>query len=136
MLELLRERPTPASVMHAFSGSAQTARALVEAGHYISFAANVCVPNARRVVEAARAVPDDRLLLETDSPDQAAPSRRPADNEPAFIVDVARRLAELRGVSVAEVATMTRDNARRVFAIDEPFALHDFDDRDHDATSE
>jgi TatD family hydrolase len=128
MLDLLRERPTPASVMHAFSGSAQSARALVEAGHYISFAANVCVPNARKVIAAARAVPDDRLLLETDTPDQTPPSRRPADNEPAFIVEVARRLAELRGVDVAEIATLTRVNARRVFGIDEPFALHEFDD--------
>ncbi|PRP96486.1 putative deoxyribonuclease YcfH [Enhygromyxa salina] len=130
MLEVLRERPTPPSVMHAFSGSAQTACRLVEAGHYISFAANVCVENARKVVEAARAVPDDRLLLETDSPDQTPPGRRPAANEPAFIIDVARRLAELRGVDVAEIATLTRDNGRRVFGIDEPFALHEFDGED------
>jgi TatD DNase family protein len=85
------------------------------------------VPNARKVIEAARAVPDDRLLLETDSPDQTPPSRRPADNEPAFIIDVARRLAELRSVDVAEIANSTRDNARRVFGIDETFALHEFD---------
>lgn len=135
LLELLRERPTPASVMHAFSGSAQTARALVEAGHYISFAANVCVPNARNVIEAARVVPDDRLLLETDSPDQTPPSHRPADNEPAFIIEVARRLAELRGVDVAEIATLTCDNARRVFDIDDAFALHEFDDDDHDCSN-
>jgi TatD DNase family protein len=119
LLELLRERPTPPSVMHAFSGSADTARALVEAGHYISFAANLCVPNARKVVEAARVVPDDRLLLETDTPDQTPPSRRPADNEPAFIIEVARRLAELRGIDVATVASLTWANARRVFAIDD-----------------
>nr|WP_240480283.1 TatD family hydrolase [Enhygromyxa salina] len=130
LLELLRERPTPPAVMHAFSGSAQTALSLVAAGHYISFAANVCVPGARKVIEAARAVPDDRLLLETDSPDQTPPSRRPAPNEPAFIIDVARRLAELRGAELEAIATLTRDNARRVFGVEEPLALHEFDDDD------
>ena len=72
----------------------------------------------------------------SDTPDQTPPGRRPAENEPAFIIDVARRLAELRGVSVAEIATLTADNARRVFGIHEPFALRDCEDRDHDATSE
>ncbi|PRP92534.1 putative deoxyribonuclease YcfH [Enhygromyxa salina] len=136
LVELLRERPTPASVMHAFSGSAEIARELVGAGHYISFAGNLCVQGARRVVEAARAVPDERLLLETDTPDQTPPARRPAANEPAFIVDIAARLAELRGASIEEIATLTLDNGRRVFSVEAPFALHDFDDRDHDVTSE
>jgi TatD DNase family protein len=117
-LELLRERPTPPSVMHAYSGSAELGAAFVEAGHYLSFAANVCIPNARKAPEAARATPRDRLLIETDTPDQTPPGRRPADNEPAFIVDVARKLAELRGESVEELAAYTWTNARRVFALD------------------
>jgi TatD DNase family protein len=123
LLELLRERPTPASVMHAFSGSAELARQFVAAGHYISFAGNLCLNNARKVIAAARAVPDDRVLLETDSPDQTPPARRPADNEPAFIIDIAQRLASVRTVELAELARMTFANACRAFAITicEPF---------------
>jgi TatD DNase family protein len=118
LLELLRERPTPPSVMHAYSGSAEVARQLAAAGHYISFAGNLCARNARKAIEAAKVVPIDRLLLETDTPDQTPPERRPADNEPAFIVDVARKLASVRGVELAELAAATFDNARRVFAIE------------------
>lgn len=117
MVELLRERPTPPSVMHAFSGSAEVARACIAAGHYVSFAGNLLLANARKVVEAVVAVPDDRLLIETDTPDQTPPARRPADNEPAFIVDIARRLAELREASVEAIAAITFANAERVFRV-------------------
>nr|WP_255216186.1 TatD family hydrolase [Pseudenhygromyxa sp. WMMC2535] len=118
MLELLRERPTPPSVMHAYSGSAELGRALVQAGHYLSFAANVCIPGARKVVEAARATPAERLLIETDSPDQTPPGRGDVDNEPAFIVDVAERLADLRGEPLEELAAQTTANACRLFGVD------------------
>lgn len=115
MIAMLLERPTPPSVMHAFSGSAEVARACVAAGHYVSFAGNLLLASARKVVEAALAVPDDRLLIETDTPDQTPPARRPADNEPAFIVDVATRLAQLRETSVEAIAAITYANAERVF---------------------
>jgi TatD DNase family protein len=117
MVELLRERPTPPSVMHAFSGSAEVARLCVAAGHYVSFAGNLLLANARKVVEAAVAVPNDRLLIETDTPDQTPPARRPADNEPAFIVEVAQRLAEVRETSVEAIAAITFANAERVFRV-------------------
>lgn len=139
MAELLCERPTPPSVMHGFSGSAQVARVCAQAGHYVSFAGNLLIANARKVVEAARAVPDDRLLIETDTPDQTPPARRPAPNEPAFIVDIAKRLASARETSVEAIAAITMDNGRRVFGIDESFALREFDDdgdRDRDPTNE
>lgn len=119
ILELLRERPVPPSIFHAFSGSAEIARQLVDAGHYISFAANVCIPNARKVIAAARSVPAERLLIETDTPDQTPPAHRPADNEPAFIVEVARRLAELRRVPLEQLARETFANAQRVLRIAE-----------------
>lgn len=120
LVEIMRERALPPAVLHAYSGSAELARVLVDAGHYVSFAANVCIPGARKVVDAVRSVPEDRLLLETDTPDQTPPSRRPAANEPAFIVDVAERVASLRDVELGALARATFDNARRVFAIDDP----------------
>ena len=122
LLELLREQPLPPSAMHAYSGSAELAGQLAKLGHYISFAANVCIPNARRVLAAARAVPEARLLIETDSPDQTPPGRRPAPNEPAFIVDVAARLAELREQSIKAIAALTLANAYRLFPRARPFA--------------
>jgi TatD DNase family protein len=118
LLELLREQPTPPSIMHAFSGSADVARQFIAAGHYISFAGNLLLTSARKPIAAAKVVPADRLLIETDTPDQTPPDRRPADNEPAFIVDVAQRLASVRGVELAELAQTTFDNARRVLAIE------------------
>jgi TatD DNase family protein len=118
LLQLLRERPTPPSVMHAFSGSAELARQFVAAGHYISFAGSVCLSNARKPIAAAKAVPEDRLLIETDSPDQTPPDRRPADNEPAFVVDIARRLADVRSVELADLARTTFANACRAFKIE------------------
>ncbi len=123
LLEILLERATPPSVMHAFSGSAEVARRLVRAGHYVSFAGNLSQPNARKVVESARAVAEDRLLIETDSPDQTPLVRQPRINEPAFVVDVARRLAEVRGETLDQVADSTRANACRVFQIDESALL-------------
>jgi TatD DNase family protein len=118
MVELLCERPTPPSVMHAFSGSAEVARALISAGHYVSFAGNLLLANARKVVEAAVAVPDHRVLLETDSPDQTPLARRPLPNEPAFIGDIAERLAALRDTSIEAIAARTFANAERVFGVD------------------
>ena len=130
MLELLTERPSPPSAMHAFSGSVEVARQLVAAGHFISFAGNLCVANARRVVETARSVPSEHILIETDSPDQTPPERRPAANEPAFIVDIVARLASLRGRTDAQIAATTLANARRLFGIQTPFALHPIEEED------
>lgn len=117
MIDLLTEAPTPPSVLHAFSGSAEVGRTLVEHGHYLSFAGNLCLDSARKVVAAARFAPRDRIVLETDSPDQTPPRRRPAANQPAFIVDVAERLAEIRGETLADVAAYTTANARRLFGL-------------------
>jgi TatD DNase family protein len=121
LLQMLRDSPAPPSVMHAYSGSAELARQFIAAGHYISFAGNVCLSNARKPIEAARAVPEDRLLIETDSPDQTPPDRRPADNEPAFIVDIAQRLASVRNVELSELARTTFANACQAFRITERF---------------
>jgi TatD DNase family protein len=77
----------------------------------------VTIPRARKPKLAAAAVPADRLLIETDSPDQTPASLRPARNEPAFLVEVARAVAEARGESVAAIAEITTNNARRVLRL-------------------
>lgn len=117
MLELLDESPTPPCVLHSFTGNRELVREYVSRGHYLSFSTSVLHPRARRVLESVEAVPADRLLIETDSPDQAPGTQPEAINEPANLVEVARRVAQLRDTSVSEIARLTRENARRVFRI-------------------
>ena len=119
MLELLDEAATPPCVVHSFTGNRELVREYTSRGHYLSFSTSVLHPRACRVLESVEAVPADRLLIETDSPDQAPPGAASSINEPANLPLVAERVAQLRRTSVAEIARLTRDNARRVFRIGE-----------------
>nr|WP_276603880.1 TatD family hydrolase [Nannocystis pusilla] len=117
MLELLDEQPLPPSILHSYSGSAEMVPAYCRGGHAISFAGAITLPGARRPVLAARAVAADRLLIETDSPDQTPASRRPARNEPAFLEDIARAVAAARAEPLELVAATTTANARRLLRL-------------------
>jgi TatD DNase family protein len=88
-----------------------------ELGLAFSFAGPVTYPNARRPIEAARAVPAALLLAETDAPDQAPVPHRGGRSEPAMVADVIAGLARARGVSVEDMAAVTTANARRVFGM-------------------
>lgn len=121
LLDLVRTKPIPPSILHSFSGSAEVAKLLCQQGHYISFASAVTLPSARRVKAAARAIPLDRLLIETDSPDQLPYPRKhhaPRPSEPAFVVDIAQAIADIRGISLAHVAEATLANTARVLRLD------------------
>ncbi|MCA9638754.1 MAG: TatD family hydrolase, partial [Myxococcales bacterium] len=120
LLERLLAAPTPPSILHSFSGSPEVADALCRAGHYISLAGARTIPGARRPRAAAAAVPEARLLVETDSPDQTPFARRPERNEPAFLVDVVAALAEVRGCPVEAIAEVTTTNACRVLGVQLP----------------
>jgi len=122
MVERLLAKPTPPALLHAFSGSAEIAVELCRAGHYISFAGSLTLPGARRPLRCAKAVPSSQLLVETDSPDQTPFGRRPARNEPAFLIDVASALASARGASVREIAALTTANACRALGVKLPEA--------------
>ncbi|MFK7986827.1 MAG: TatD family hydrolase [Sandaracinaceae bacterium] len=100
-------------VVHAYSGSAELVPRYLALGLSISFGLSITRPSARRVREAARAVPDGRLLIETDGPDQHRLGE--TRGEPADVVRVAEALAEVRGVDLAQVAERTRDNAWALF---------------------
>ncbi|MEZ4399548.1 MAG: TatD family hydrolase [Kofleriaceae bacterium] len=102
-------------VIHSFSGPADLVPVYLRLGLALSFAGAVTWPGARRPVGAARAVPDDHLLAETDAPDQAPTPRRGGRNEPAFLGDVIAGLAAARGQAPAAVAATTAAAARRVF---------------------
>lgn len=102
-------------VVHSFSGSPELVSIYADLGFACSFAGPVTWPGARKPVAAARAVADDRLLAETDAPDQAPVPHRGGRSEPAFVADVVAGLAGVRGATPAAVAALTTANARRVF---------------------
>jgi TatD DNase family protein len=104
-------------VSHCFSGTPELARALVERGFYISFAGNVTYPNAPILREAARAVPLERIVIETDCPYLTPQAKRGTRNEPAYLRETAAEIARARGSSFEEVAAATAKNARALFGI-------------------
>ena len=102
-------------LIHCFGGSAEIATELVKRGAYISFSGSITRPNAKKAGPAIRAVPADRLLIETDAPD-IMPTTAIGDlNEPANLRFVLTKAAELRDQSEAEIAELTTANARRFF---------------------
>jgi len=102
-------------VMHCFTGSVDEAQALLELGLFISFSGIVTFKSAHALREAARSVPLDRLLIETDCPLLAPVPYRGKRNEPAYVVQVAKTLAEVKGLSLAEIAAATRRNTDTLF---------------------
>ncbi|MHC4937818.1 MAG: TatD family hydrolase [Planctomycetota bacterium] len=104
-------------VVHCFGGTADQARALVELGMHVSFCGNVTYKKNDSMREAARAVPVERLLLETDSPFLAPGKKRGKRCEPAFVVETAAFLAELKQVALEELVSTATANTRRLFGL-------------------
>jgi TatD DNase family protein len=109
--------PERRGVLHSCSASAELLREYLVIGFSVSFSGAVANPTARKIHAAARAVPLDRLLVETDAPDQTPLAKRPARNEPAFLVEIVRALAQIRGESEEVLARATSENARRLFEV-------------------
>ncbi|MEQ4986145.1 metal-dependent hydrolase [Proteus vulgaris] len=104
-------------VLHCFTEDKETATALLDLGMYISFSGIVTFRNAEQIREAARIVPLDRILVETDSPYLAPVPHRGKENQPAYVRDVAEYMAVLKGVSVEELAQQTTRNFAKLFHI-------------------
>jgi len=104
-------------VIHCFSGDAASARRFLDLGFHISFSGIVTFKTADALREAARFVPRDRLLVETDAPFLAPIPYRGRRNEPALVVQTAALLAELRGEPIAALARATAENTRRLFRL-------------------
>jgi TatD DNase family protein len=106
-------QPVP-GIMHCFTGDEAQARQALDRGFYLGFGGVLTFPKADATRQAARLAPEDRLLVETDCPYLAPVPHRGKRNEPAFVAEVARRLAELRGRPVEEVSEITAHNFARV----------------------
>ncbi|MDQ3367048.1 MAG: TatD family hydrolase [Myxococcota bacterium] len=104
-------------VLHSYSGGAALVPVYRDLGLAFSFAGPITYANARRPIEAARAIPADLLLVETDAPDQAPAPHRGGRSEPAFLPAVIAGLATARATSAAEIAALTTANARRLFGV-------------------
>jgi TatD DNase family protein len=116
-LQVLREERVESGVMHCFTYGPEVARRVVDLGFYVSFSGIVTFRNADDLREAARLVPLDRLLVETDSPYLAPEPRRGGRNEPSRVVDVAKGLAAALGQPLEELAERTVENTRRLFRL-------------------
>jgi TatD DNase family protein len=104
-------------VVHSWSGSEEQARQLWQLGFHLGIGGPVTYERARRLRGIVATMPLEYLLLETDAPDQPLASHRGQRNEPARLVEVARVVAELRGIDVAQLADATSANARRLFGL-------------------
>jgi TatD DNase family protein len=109
--------PEAGGVIHCFTGDAVSVRAYLDLGLYVSVAGIVTFRTAEAIREAVRIVPRDRLLIETDSPFLAPVPFRGKRNEPAHVVETARKVAELWGVTAEEVGEVTSENTRRLFRL-------------------
>jgi TatD DNase family protein len=113
-LDILRRHWSGGGIMHCFTGGPEEARACLDLGFHLGFGGVLTFPKAEAVREAARLTPEDRILVETDAPYLAPAPHRGKRNEPAFLVETARRLAEVRGAAPERIAEITTGNFERL----------------------
>jgi len=107
----------PPGVIHCFNGSLKLAKKYLQLGFYISLGAYIGYPSSRTFREVVKQLPLDRLLIETDCPFLPPQSRQGQRNEPAYVVETAKELANIKGMSLEGVAALTSANAERLFVI-------------------
>ena len=117
-LNILREEQAEAcgGVLHCFTETWQMARQALDMGLYISFSGIVTFKNAAALRDVARQVPDDRFLIETDAPYLAPVPHRGKQNHPGWVGHVAECLAEVRGSSLEQIASLSRANYQQLFS--------------------
>ena len=116
-MKVVREFPDVRGVFHCYSGSAEMARQLVNEGWYIGFTGVLTFKNARKAVEVAKSIPLDRIVLETDCPYMSPEPFRGKRNDPGKLYRMAEKLAEIRGMTVEEIHTITTENGKRLYRI-------------------
>ncbi len=117
-VDMVKRHPKVKGVFHCFSGSRETAEELIRMGWYVSYTGSVTFKNAVRLAETVTAVPDDRLLIETDCPYLAPVPHRSGRNDSSYLRYTAAFLADRRGMELRELAELTAANARRFYGIE------------------
>lgn len=117
-LELLGREPPARGVLHSCSASPELVRQYVALGLHVSFSGSLTWHGGdNKAARAVKVVPRERLVVETDAPDQTPEPQRPGRNEPAFLVAIVHAVAHIWGVDFAEAARITDENARRLFDV-------------------
>lgn len=115
--EILKKDNVSNAVIHCFASNWDFAQACLDLGLYISFTGILTYPKATDIQDAAAKIPLDRIMIETDCPFLAPQAYRGKQNQPAYVVEVAKKLAEIRGLDVEEIARVTTENAERFFSL-------------------
>lgn len=116
-IKICKESKIRGGVIHCFSGSEETAKIFLDLGYHISFAGPVTFKNAKSLPQVAKIVPEDRLLIETDSPYMAPEPHRGERNCSVYVKCVAEKIARIRGTEPEHIAKITSDNAKALFKI-------------------
>ncbi len=116
-MKVVDEFPETCGVFHCYSGSAEMAKALIKRGWYIGFTGVLTFKNARKAIEVASSIPLERIVLETDCPYMSPEPFRGRRNDPGKLYRMAEKLAEIRGLSVAEIHAITMENGKRLYRI-------------------
>ena len=116
-MKVVDEFPEVTGVFHCYSGSAEMAKELVKRGWYIGFTGVLTFKNARKAVEVAKAIPIDRIVLETDCPYMSPEPFRGKRNDPGKLYRMAEKLAQIRGLSLEEIHTITVENGKRLYRL-------------------
>ncbi len=117
VLKYIRKHPSLRGVIHSFSGSRQQAEICIEHGFLLGFGGPITYTRASKLRKLVAELPLECLLLETDAPDQPDSSHYGQRNEPAFINEMVKTVAELRSTSIAKVAKVTTQNAKTLFKL-------------------
>ena len=118
MLEILKTNKIKNNfVMHCFSSSVEILKEVLKLGAYVSIAGPVTFKNARSLIDVAKLVPEDKLMIETDCPYLCPEPNRGKRNEPAMVKYTAEKIAELREITLEELATITSENTKRFYGI-------------------
>lgn len=118
-LEIIRASGIRKAVYHCYSGSLETAKILVGMGFYLSFTGVITFKNNRKAPDIIRWLPEDRIMIETDSPYMAPEPRRGRRNDSTLLPYINRAVAAYRGISEEEAARITTENGKRFFGIEE-----------------
>lgn len=118
IMEIIKKyTPQAKGVFHSFSGSWEMAKELLSLGFYISFSGPLTYKNARRALEVAKNVPEDRFVVETDCPYLTPEPWRGKRNEPAHVLKVLEKIAELKSIPLEKVQQLAKENSERLFGI-------------------
>lgn len=117
VLQTLKQVKPPKGVIHCFSSTWEFAQAILDLGFYISFSGFITYPSKEDLLEVVRNIPENRFLIETDSPYISPEGYRDKKNEPKYVKLVAEKVATVKGISLAEVAQLSTRNARELFGI-------------------